>query len=398
VAALSGESRSQATNHFPCLDVGLRYCSVACCPSVCTVSNMAFTNEDRILIRVLRQEKGYNARRLLKEFPHKHWCRRSLFELIAKIDATGSADRTKNPGSGRPRTARTVDNVNTVEELVLSQEDAPGTHRTQRQIAREIGVSQRSVARVIHTDLNLKCFKKRRAQELTEANKLTRFTRAQQLLNKYPSSLVSFIWFTDEKLFTVAPPVNLQNDRLYATQGTRKKQLPADRLLKTRSHFSKSVMVSVGVSAIGCTELIFIEPGVKINGAFCRDVLLTQHLLPAIREVSGEFFIFQQDSAPSHRARETVELLQRSTPDFITPLQWPPNSPDLNPVDYKIWSVLQERVYRNRIRDVNHLKERLVEEWSLFDQSIVDLAVKEWRDRLRACIQAEGGHFEHKLH
>jgi hypothetical protein len=87
VAALSGESRSQATNHFPCLDVGLRYCSVACCPSVCTVSNMAFTNEDRILIRVLRQEKGYNARRLLKEFPHKHWCRRSLFELIAKIDA-----------------------------------------------------------------------------------------------------------------------------------------------------------------------------------------------------------------------------------------------------------------------------------------------------------------------
>ena len=136
---------------------------------------------------------------------------------------------------------------------------------------------------------------------------------------------------------------------------------------------------------------------VKINGAYYRDVLLSQHLLPQIREIPGEFFTFQQDSAPAHRARETVELLQRSTPDFISPLLWPPNSPDLNPVDYKIWSVLQEWVYRSRILDVSHLKERLVEEWSQFDQSIVERALKEWRVRLKACVHATGGHFEHKL-
>jgi len=156
-------------------------------------------------------------------------------------------------------------------------------------------------------------------------------------------------------------------------------------------------MVSVGVSALGCTELIFIEPGVKINGAYYRDELLTKHLLPAIKELSGDYFILQQDSAPAHRARETVELLSRETPDFITPLLWPPNSPDLNPVDYKVWSVLQERVYRSQIRDVEHLKVRLVEEWSLFSQNIVDAAVKQWRVRLRACVKADGGHFEHQL-
>jgi len=77
----------------------------------------------------------------------------------------------------------------------------------------------------------------------------------------------------------------------------------------------------------------------------------------AIRSVSGEFFTFQQDNAPTHHARETVEMLSRETPDFISPLQWP----DLNPVDYEIWGRLQERVYRSRIRDVNHLKERLIE-------------------------------------
>ena len=135
----------------------------------------------------------------------------------------------------------------------------------------------------------------------------------------------------------------------------------------------------------------------KINGAYYRDVLLSEHLLPAIKELSAnDFFIFQQDNAPAHRARETVELLKRETPDFISPLQWPPNSPDLNPVDYKIWSVMQERVYKTRIRDVAHLRKRLVEEWAAFDNGIVERAVQQWRDRLRACIKAEGGHFEYQ--
>ena len=89
-------------------------------------------------------------------------------------------------------------------------------------------------------------------------------------------------------------------------------------------------MVSVAVSLLGTTK--YIEPGVKINGAYYRDVLLGQHLLPAIRSVAGDFFT----SLLLHRAGDTVEFLSRSTPDFISPLPWPPNSPDLNPVDYEV--------------------------------------------------------------
>lgn len=226
---------------------------------------------------------------------------------------------------------------------------------------------------------------------------IKRLICAKQLLKKYPQHSVPFIWFTDEKLFTVAPPVNLQNDRLYAMAGTRKKQLSADRLLRKRSNFSKSVMVSVGVSGLGCTKLIFIEPGVKIDGAYYRDTLLRQHLLPAIRSVAGDFFVFQQDNAPAHRARETVALLKAETPDFISPQQWPPNSPDLNPVDYEIWGVLQQRVYRGQIRDVEHLKQRLIEEWRHFDQKIIDRAVYQWRSRLSKCVHENGGHFEHLI-
>jgi len=54
--------------------------------------------------------------------------------------------------------------------------------------------------------------------------------------------------------------------------------------------------------------------------------------------------MFQQDSALAHRARETIKLLQRETSAFISPDLWPPNSPDLNPVDYKICGVMQYRV------------------------------------------------------
>jgi inhibitor of nuclear factor kappa-B kinase subunit alpha len=353
---------------------------------------MVFSKEDRILIHEMRIAKGYGAKRMLKEFPHKNWSLAGVNRLLKNIADSGSSAR-----KARPMSRRTPENIAAVEEMIMSQESQPGTHRSLNEIAREIEVSRSTVRNIVHNELKLKCLKKKRAQELTEANKFTRFVRAKQLLRHYPQSKVHFIWFTDEKLFTVAAPKNAQNDRLYVPTGTLKKQVSAARLLKTRSTFTKSVMVSVGVSSLGATELIFIDPGVKINGAYYRDVLLSQQLLPAIRALSGEFFIFQQDSAPAHRAYDTVEMLRLNTPAFIPPTLWPPNSPDLNPVDYKIWGVLQERVYRTRIRDVDHLKERLVEEWTQFDQKIIDGSINQWRKRLRACVSADGGHFEQTI-
>ena len=59
-------------------------------------------------------------------------------------------------------------------------------------------------------------------------------------------------------------------------------------------------------AALGRTNIHFNDPGVKINGQYYRDVLLMQVLLPDFREITDNF-IFQQDNAPAHRARETVE-------------------------------------------------------------------------------------------
>jgi len=60
-------------------------------------------------------------------------------------------------------------------------------------------------------------------------------------------------------------------------------------------------------------------------------------------------------STPAYRARDTIALLRRETPDFISPDQWPPNSPDMYPFDYEIWAIIQLQVYEKRINDVDEL-------------------------------------------
>jgi len=69
---------------------------------------------------------------------------------------------------------------------------------------------------------------------------------------------------------------------------------------------------ALAISKLGCTNLIFIELGAKlnaVNGQYYRDMLLMQKLLPAIRSIAhGDVFVFQQDNAPAHRGRDRVEL------------------------------------------------------------------------------------------
>ena len=77
-------------------------------------------------------------------------------------------------------------------------------------------------------------------------------------------------------------------------------------------------------------------------------------MLSSIRSIAGEVCVFQQDSAPAHRARQTVELVQRENPKLLD--LWPPDSPDLNPVDYRIWGAMQDCVYQTPVRDVTDLK------------------------------------------
>jgi len=112
---------------------------------------------------------------------------------------------------------------------------------------------------------------------------------------------------------------------------------------------------------MGCTELFFVQPGVKVDGRYYCDILLKKQMLPVMRRIAGDTYVFQQGSTLVHCAGETVQLLQQETSQFISPDLWPPNSPDLNPVNYRIWRWMPERVYKTLVRDTNDLKQRLID-------------------------------------
>ena len=69
------------------------------------------------------------------------------------------------------------------------------------------------------------------------------------------------------------------------------------------------------------------------------------------------------------------------------------------PIDYAIWSVIQQRVYETRVHDIDELRQRLLHVWSSLElqQSLIDDAVDLRPTPLRTCVHARDRHFEHTL-
>jgi len=113
---------------------------------------------------------------------------------------------------------------------------------------------------------------------------------------------------------------------------------------------------------------------------------------------TGWGFVFQQDGALAHRARDTVAFLERKVPDFVSPTLWSQNSWDLNPDDYNILSVglMQEKVHRSRIAKVNELEMRVIDDWGRVDQSIVDVLPRPVAPSSQRLCPRSGAHFEHQ--
>jgi len=94
--------------------------------------------------------------------------------------------------------------------------------------------------------------------------------------------------------------------------------------------------------------------------------------------------------------KDTIKQLQQEMPDFIGADLWPPNSPDLNQMDYNVW-VLCSRECMNVMNSVYELKLRLIDVWNSLQQNVIDAAINDWRKQLRACMRADGQHFGHLL-
>jgi len=103
-------------------------------------------------------------------------------------------------------------------------------------------------------------------------------------------------------------------------------------------HFSRNVMVSVGLSRMGKTRVVFIDPGAKVNSSYYCNIVLEKGLLPDIRAIMSSLQVDNAAgwSASAHRP-DHDGLSEKKHINFIEPHMWPPNSLDIIPVDYAIW-------------------------------------------------------------
>jgi len=110
--------------------------------------------------------------------------------------------------------------------------------------------------------------------------------------------------------------------------------------------------------------------------------------------------LFQKDGAPAHRSRHTVAYLRSNVPEFIEQENWPPNSPDLNPVDYAVWGALQQMVYRRKISHIDQLKRVLIgviDCWAQLSHDTLNRAIDQLPKRLMMVSKAKGAHAEFRL-
>lgn len=168
---------------------------------------------------------------------------------------------------------------------------------------------------------------------------------------------------------------------------------------------SQSVMVWGGVSAGGRTKLIFLQPGQRLNA----DTYISDILEPAVADIRGrtttrtekwvtkllfrdpENWTFQQDGAPPHRAKKTVAWLEENVPSFLSPTEWPANSPDLNPMEH-IWARMAIAVDQKSPKNLEALKKVVREEWARLDPNFLKNCVLSMEARIKAVKQAHGRH------
>lgn len=264
--------------------------------------------------------------------------------------------------------------------------------RTQKKLAMQMKVSRGTIRNVLKVDLGVKALRRGTCHLLTIPQKKKRVERCRALLKRYGGEQYKSILFTDEKIFSVEEKFNRQNDRIYAR---RKQDIPLPQRKSKRCHHPGSVMVWLGGSWKGKAKLFFVPQGVKVRAKNYLENVLEPIVKPLGSTLfKNEHWTFQQDSAPAHGAKIVQKWLATNTPDFISSQQWPSASPDLNPLDYDIWSKLEVEACSKPHTSVEALKCSLRKAWAKFPMEVVRAAIDRLPIRLRQCVKAKGGNFE----
>ena len=101
-------------------------------------------------------------------------------------------------------------------------------------------------------------------------------------------------------------------------------------------------------------------------GPYYTNILQTQ-LLPAAKNLHGRNWRLQQDNDPKHTSRVAKDFFVKNR---INVIEWPSNSPDLNPIE-NVWFIMKNNAEKRMPKDVDELKRFMSEEWEKIPQETV---------------------------
>jgi transposase len=289
---------------------------------------------------------------------------RTVENNLKKLKETGSIEH--KGGNGRP--SKVTQNLSRSIGQVVRHNTAVSTHQLaiKLQVTHNVSISQPTVWR----HMKKKGYKSSvpiGTPMLTTRHFEARIAWTQTHLNDNWSHTI----FTDETAFDL-----FRNKiRRWHKDGQR----PVRRLPKSR----QKVMAWGGISLKGKTSLFCFTD--IMNGPYYVNILQTQ-LLPSAQSLYGRNWRLQQDNDPKHTSRVAKDFIAENK---INTIDWPSNSPDLNPIE-NIWYIMKNNVEKRMPRNVAELKRFMVEEWEKIPQETVKNIIMSMKRRCELVLEKNG--------
>ncbi|GFV28045.1 putative transposase [Trichonephila clavipes] len=121
---------------------------------------------------------------------------------------------------------------------------------------------------------------------------------------------------------------------------------------------------------------------VTVNGDRYRE-MITNFFIPELNNHDVQELWFQQDGATCHTARATIDLLKDTFADRLIsrfgPVNWPPRSCDLTPLDYFLWGYVKSLVYADKPQTLDHLEDNIRRVIADIRPQMLEKVIENWR-------------------
>ena len=144
-----------------------------------------------------------------------------------------------------------------------------------------------------------------------------------------------------------------------------------------------------GINVYGCFSLSGVGPLVKVEGnmdAVMFKEILEKNMLPYAKKKMPRGWIYQMDNDPKHRSKLVTSWFEAK---HVRVLQWPSQSPDLNPIEH-LWDKLGKKVGIRTHKNKDNLFEDLLNEWGQISNTFIETLIRSMPKRCAAVIAAKG--------